>query len=421
MLNTGFRPVSLTAINIRYSLMNQVPNLRHLRAFKEVAKANSISKAASKIFLSQPAITQAISKLEKGLNELLFERRVDGMFTTEAGDVLLSRVEFALEYIKTGVEKAVESDKQDENSNAKPVDHMISTTQCRALVAVSCARNFSVAACDIGVSQPSLHRSARELEKLLNVSLFEKSGQGIELTKAGCILAKHVKLAFSELAQGFDELQYLKGHDSGSIKIGTLPLSRTYLLPESINKILDASSGVRINVVDGPYVDLLCALRHGELDMLLGALRNPSPVEDIIQEKLFEDTLIMVGRVGHPLLEAKKITLQMLAKYDWVVPTGGTPTRKCFEQLFSKAHIDSPAGIVETSSLILMRGLLTRSDRLAIISRNQVIEEINFGILQEIPFIVQGTERTIGITTRKCWRPTPTQQRFVELLREVAR
>ena len=400
--------------------MNQVPNLRHLRAFKEVAKANSISKAASKIFLSQPAITQAISKLERGLNESLFERRVDGMFTTEAGNVLLSRVEYALDYIKTGVEKAIECGRQDGNNNAKHVDHLISTTQCRALVAVSCARNFSLAACDIGVSQPSLHRSARELEKLLNVPLFEKSGHGIELTKAGAILAQHVKLAFSELAQGFDELQYLKGHDSGSVRIGTLPLSRTYLLPESINRILATSSGVRIHVIDGPYVDLLCALRHGELDILLGALRNPLPVEDIAQEKLFEDTLIIVGRAGHPLLEAEKITLQMLAKYNWVVPPEGTPTRKCFERLFSKAQLEMPTGVVEASSLILMRGLLTRGDRLAIISRNQVMEEINFGILQQIPFALQGTERTIGITTRKSWRPTATQERFVKLLREVA-
>ena len=41
-----------------------IPNLRHLRVFLEVARHRSISKAAPRVFLSQPAITQAIGKLE---------------------------------------------------------------------------------------------------------------------------------------------------------------------------------------------------------------------------------------------------------------------------------------------------------------------------------------------------------------------
>ncbi|HEY5790214.1 MAG TPA: LysR family transcriptional regulator, partial [Gammaproteobacteria bacterium] len=43
------------------------PNLRHLRVVREVAACRSISQAAKRVHLSQPAITQAVAKLEEGL------------------------------------------------------------------------------------------------------------------------------------------------------------------------------------------------------------------------------------------------------------------------------------------------------------------------------------------------------------------
>ncbi len=56
----------------------EIPNIRHLRVFLEVVQCKSISKASEKVFLSQPAITQAIAKLEASLGTVLFQRRSDG-------------------------------------------------------------------------------------------------------------------------------------------------------------------------------------------------------------------------------------------------------------------------------------------------------------------------------------------------------
>ena len=56
-----------------------IPNIRHLRAFSEVASRCSINQASDRIYLSQPAIYQALAKLEQRLGVELFERRSDGM------------------------------------------------------------------------------------------------------------------------------------------------------------------------------------------------------------------------------------------------------------------------------------------------------------------------------------------------------
>ncbi|HHI82833.1 MAG TPA: LysR family transcriptional regulator, partial [Rhizobiales bacterium] len=144
-------------------------NLRHLRAFREVARHNSISAASSRVFLSQPAITQAIAKLEKTLDTALFERTAAGMFVTTPGGLFLARVNRALDFIATGARQASRLGPRGRQRDAGKFARLLTFSQLKALVAVSQAGNFSLAARRIEASQPSLHRSARELERLAGI------------------------------------------------------------------------------------------------------------------------------------------------------------------------------------------------------------------------------------------------------------
>ncbi|WP_337954798.1 LysR family transcriptional regulator [Sedimenticola selenatireducens] len=160
----------------------RIPNIRHLRVFVEVAENKSISKASEKVFLSQPAITQAITKLEGMLNTSLFQRRSDGMYVTESGEVFLMRVRRSIEMITEGVKNAIRLGGG--KGQTLQLVQMLKTTQLRALIAVSEAHNFSVAGRNLGISQSALHRAARELEDLLRIVLFEKTSTGISTSKA---------------------------------------------------------------------------------------------------------------------------------------------------------------------------------------------------------------------------------------------
>jgi LysR family transcriptional regulator of gallate degradation len=397
----------------------EVPNLRHLRAFSEVAACRSISQASTRVFLSQPAITQAIAKLERQLETPLFDRHSDGMHPTEAGRMFALRVGHALDLIRSGGQEAMRIGAERGSRRQAGIDQLVTTTQLRSLVAVANARNFSLAARAIGTSQPALHRAARDLETLMDICLFEKTSQGIELTRAAQVLVQHVKLAFAELAQGYAEIAALRGVDTGLIVVGSMPLARHSILPTAINALSRLEPDVRVSVVDAPYSELLHGLRHGELDLLIGALRDPVPMEDVVQESLFDDPLAIVARSGHPLAKKKRITVDDLATYPWVLPQRGTPTRDHFEALMRDRQ---PAGgLVESSSIVLICGLLLESDRLTLISRHQILREQAQGLLITLPYDMSGTLRPIGLTTRRNWRPTATQSRFLDLVRETAR
>ncbi len=391
-------------------------NLRHLRAFREIAARKSISRAADKVHLSQPAITQALSKLERVVGARFFDRAGRGLFLNEPGRIFLFRVNRALDLLQEGARAALRASGHNQNRGFRQFDEMVTASQLRALIAVVRAGNFSLAARNIGISQPSLHRTARDLERLSGMPLFRRVSLGIELTQAARIFARHARLAFSELEQGVDEVQVWRGIDTGRIVIGTLPLAQAEILPKAINALLEQRPNMKVSVIDGPYEDLLQGLRQGEIDLLTGALRQPLPVPDVVQESLFRDPLAIVARAGHPLADRRGLKLNDLVEFGWAVPRKATPTRDYFDTLFAET---APQHIIEASSLVMVRGLLAGSDRLAIFSAHQMQHVEQLGLLCRLDFDMSHTKRDIGITMRQNWRPTATQSLFLELLREA--
>ncbi len=391
-------------------------NLRHLRAFREIAARKSISRAADHVHLSQPAVTQALSKLEHLVGTPLFDRAGRGMYLNAPGEIFLHRVARALDLVQSGAKAALKLSLRTQGQGFRRFDRLMTSAQLRALIAVAKAGNFSLAARAVGISQPSLHRTARDLEKLAGITLFNRINLGIEVTPPAKELARFARLAFAELEQGLDELKAWRGADSGRIVIGTMPLARAEILPRAINTLLERQPNVDISVIDGPYDDLLHGLRHGEIDLLIGALRPSLPISDVVQEPLFQDPLVIAARSGHPLARQADLSLKDLSEFGWAVPRAGTPTRALFETMFAG---DCPQHIVETSSLVLVRGLLVGSDRLAIISAHQMKHVEQLGLFCRLDFEIPNTHRDIGITLRQDWQPTATQSRFLSLLRDL--
>lgn len=395
-------------------------NLRHLRAFCEVAERGGITAAADRVNMSQPAITQALAKLETILGVLLFHRRSSGMFLSEPGALFRKRAERALQLIASGARQASQTRSRDRAGNGADFGHLITSTQLRALIAVAQHGNFSVAARSVGVSQPSLYRLARHLERISGIEFYRRDAQGIHLTEAAESLVRCARLAFAELRQGFEEIDLWRGIDSTLISIGTLPLARSVVLPSAINEITARRPGIAISVVDGPYDDLLHALRHGEIDLMIGALRDPVPIDDVVQEELFRDPLAIYAGPMHPLAGKRRVTVSELVSYPWVVPRQGTPTRAHFDRLFRDWGVEPPETLVESSSLMLIRGLLSGSLRLTLISTHQVREEEKLGLVSRLPVQLSDTERAIGMTTRRDWLPTSAQFELIEALRSVS-
>lgn len=379
-------------------------NLRHLRVFLAVVDTNSVTRAADICHLSQPAVTQALSKIERGLRATLFTRTPQGLFANAQGDVLAKRVRRAFGFLDPAL------------NELSPRLRMVATTsQLQALIAVREAENFTLAARRLGLAQPTVHRAVTQLEEEAARPLFERTSYGIVATRAAGTLAQAARLAFAELAQAEVDLAETLSEEAGSIVVGAMPLSRSFVLPRAISEFRKLRPNTPIHILEGPYADLLAGLRRGEIDFLIGALREPAPIGDVEQRFLFTDTLVVVAGSNHPLTARSTVSVEELAAYPWIVGQRGTPIRRHFDALFEGLE-RRPSSIVESSSLILMRELLNGTDHLGCISYLQAQAELSRGLLKALPLDLGHTARPIGLTLRVNWMPTRAQEQFLELV-----
>ena len=79
-----------------------------------------------------------------------------------------------------------------------------------------------------------------------------------------------------------------------------------------------------------------------------------------------------------------------------------------------------PRHVIETSSLVLLRGLFFESDRLTVLSLHQVRFEYQSGLLAALPFELRGTRRPFGVTRRRNGVLSPAAELFVREFRVAA-
>lgn len=387
-----------------------VPNIRHLRVVESVARNASISKAAVEVNLSQPAVTQAIAKMESAVGKPLFDRAPNGSYLTPAGEAFVHRVRRFLHQSDEAIGELLPAD-----GDRSSVRH-VTGTQIRCLLAIAGATSFSQAARTVNISTASLHRAARELEANVREPLYKSSKYGLTLTEAGLELARKLGLAVREIDAAADDIRHLDGVDSGKIVIGALPMSGAYLIGATIADLTEKFPQAMIYVTNSPYGILLNSLRAGAIDMIFGVLRRPEWAVDIEEEALFSDPYCIIGRAGHPLASRPFISIADLLEYEWIVPGEGTPRRMQYEALFR--GIDGrPRISLETSSLSTIRSVLACSDRLTLVNRHEVETEERLKLLSILRWTSNFPPMAKGVTTRSNWLPTPIQQRFLNLLR----
>lgn len=389
-------------------------NLRHLKALSLVARLGSTHQAAREMGLSQPAISQALKQVEAAFGTPLFRRASTGMRPTAEGGLVtlrIGRLFAALEEMRRRAQAARRG------RPGQRLDHVVTMTHLRTVRAVADARGLSAAARTLGLKAPNVHRAVRELETLVGARLFDRLHNGVEPTPLGAEVARLAGLALREIRAAHEDLDEARGRATGKVVIGAQPLARTDLLPAAIGAFCTRVPTAGVELVEGSYEILVEALRRGELDIMLGALRQEPGESDLQETPLVSDSLSILARAGHPLAGRSDVTIAELARYPWVIPRPGAPTRTHFDKLFEGFALP---GLVESSSLVMIRALLAASDRLTLLSRRRILYEEEQGLLAALPIPLPFTERDVGITTRANWYPTRLQRAFLAILKAGA-
>jgi LysR family transcriptional regulator of gallate degradation len=193
------------------------------------------------------------------------------------------------------------------------------------------------------------------------------------------------------------------------------------VVPRAILRLIEKHSYVDISTLEGHYDGLVAALRCGDIDFIVGALRGLPDAEELEEELLFDDHLSVITRQGHPLDNQQEVHWKDIIRYGWVLPRTGTPTRSLFEKAVFSRGLPVPEHVIETSSLVTLRGLLLESDRITVLSRHQIQFDEQYGMLTALPFHLEEATRPLGITRRANSTPSPAADLLTREIRGVVK
>jgi LysR family transcriptional regulator of abg operon len=237
-------------------------------------------------------------------------------------------------------------------------------TQLRDFLAVIEAGSLRAAAQRLGISQPAVTKSIRQLEDELHMKLLQRSGRGAVPTQAGKAFLARARVIHTELAKIEQDLDELRGRRGGTIVIGASPAAVVVLVPEAIMRLRRRYPDARIRLVEGLASSLIPLVRDESLDFTIGQKGLGKPDRAIRFTPLFRTQMVIAGRRGHPLLAAKSV--RELADATWVTFTPAGQGGRV-ESMYSAAGLPPPRVTVQCESYTSALALMARTDALGII------------------------------------------------------
>ena len=312
------------------------------------------------------------------------------------------------------------------------VDNRIKFRHLVSFLEVARQRSFAKAADALAVSQPAMSKTLKELEEILDSRLFERGKSGVSLTPAGITFLRYAGPCVQALRDGVNTLRG-DSQAGGVVRVGVLSTVESQVVPEVVLRLHRKHRALVVSVATGLSAYLLAQLRVGELDLVVGRMTDSPEIRGLTFEHLYSESMALVVRPGHPLLEADLAEggqhggdvpvadLALLGDYPLILPLAGTTIRQYAESFFVQCGIPLPAQRLETLSPVLSRRYVLSSDGLWLAPLDAVRLDLQNGELVELALGVREAGGSIGF----CWNsalPLPlAAQWFCDELRQVAR
>ncbi len=193
--------------------------------------------------------------------------------------------------------------------------------QLRYLVAVARTKNFSRAAEQCHVSQPSLSQQIMKLEEELGERLLERGRREAKLTEAGRLFLPHAERVLDEVEAGRDVVNAMRGVVRGRVMLGVIPTVAPYYLPRVLRAFAKAHPEIEVSITEATTSELVRAVQAGELDV--GLVSLPVAVRGLVAEEVFAEALWLALPKRHPLAKRDAVKMAELAEEPFMLLQDG--------------------------------------------------------------------------------------------------
>jgi len=285
------------------------------------------------------------------------------------------------------------------------------------------ARHKSVmrAADALSVSQPAVSKTIRELEGILDTQLFDRSRRELAPTRMGEVFLRYASVSVTALAQGVESISEAGSGDLPAVRVGVLPTVAARIMPAAVRAYRSEGPDTAISLATGSNVALLGQLRVGELDLVVGRLAPPGQMGGLSFTHLYSEPVSFAVRPGHPLLTRTGFAVREIAAYPVLYPIEGSIIRPTVNHFLLAHGLSALPGRIDTVSNAFGRTYTRQSDAVWIISHGVIAQDVEEGVLCELPIDTGDTQGPVGFTTRADTEITPHLRRLMSAIHEAAR
>jgi DNA-binding transcriptional LysR family regulator len=281
-------------------------------------------------------------------------------------------------------------------------------------------RSVLAAADTIGMSQPAASKLLRELEDDLGVRLFERHARGVVPTEFGEVLVRHAHSVLSGIRHAQEELAALKAAGRYRVAIGTVMSPGSEMVPTAISLLAERHPQLMASVEIDTSRPMLAKLLDGRLDIVIGRILDPEHASLLRFEALAEEDHRLIGRVRHPLARRGQLLIEDLVDQTWILPPSDSILRERLNAVFLQKGLQTPARVIESSSLPMITNLLRRTDMLVALPEEVVRPYCQAGMLQILDIDLKLRMDSFGIITRRDHPLSRSAAEALQVLREVA-
>ena len=250
------------------------------------------------------------------------------------------------------------------------------------------------------------------------MQLLQRTARGVVPTTAGKAFLARARAVRSELRKAEDDLESLRGGPDGSVAFGIAPAACMLIVPEAMLDFRRSHPHARARIVEGVNTALLPLVRDETLDFMIGQ-KPIAKLESVLRFRpLFTPRLVVAGRTGHPLADAK--SLRDLADAQWLM-FYSPGTGAMLERAFGGAGLIFPRHIIQCESYAVALALLAKTDTLGLVIPQLMDEPYAQKFLRRIEIAETIPAPVVGIYTRADAPLTRVASAMAQAVTAVAR
>ncbi|KAB8334561.1 LysR family transcriptional regulator [Scytonema tolypothrichoides VB-61278] len=256
--------------------------------------------------------------------------------------------------------------------------------QLRILKAIAAEGSFKRAADSLYVSQPAVSLQVQNLERQLDVPLFDRGGRRAQLTEAGHLLLNYGEKILSlcqETCRAIEDLQNLQG---GTLIIGASQTTGTYLLPRMIGMFRQKYPDVAVQLHVHSTRRTTWSVANGQVDLAIIGGEIPGELAESLEILPYaEDELSLIIPSFHPFAKLETIQREDLYKLQFIALDSQSTIRKVIDQVLSRCDIDTRRFKIEMelNSIEAIKNAVQSGLGAAFVSTSAIAKELQMGVL----------------------------------------